>query len=97
MVIPGFTIHQVVYFVHVLLDRTVHLADTELMPVAVAAAVASGAEVSHQSISEVRRPPVIPQLPRCLDRFIQGAPATSAVPQQQYPDEHACLSWWVAH
>lgn len=53
VVVPGFTIHQVVYFVHMLLERAAHLGDSELMPVAVAAAVASGAEVTHQSISEV--------------------------------------------
>lgn len=53
VVIPGFTIHQVVYFVHMLLENTAHLGNSELMPVAVAAAVASGAEISHHSVTQV--------------------------------------------
>lgn len=53
VVIPGFTIHQVVHFTHVLLDHTVHLGSSELMPAVVAAAVASGAEITQQSVTEV--------------------------------------------
>lgn len=51
--IPGFTIHQVVWLVHVMLADGIHIGDVERMPEAVAATVAALAAVSGQPVSEV--------------------------------------------
>lgn len=53
VILPGFTIHQVVYFSHVALNATAHLDAPQAMPAAAASTVAALAGVSAQSVPEV--------------------------------------------
>jgi fission process protein 1 len=52
--IPGFTIHQVVYFMHLALVTSVHINDVDAMPAALAGAVAALATSLGQHPEVVR-------------------------------------------
>jgi hypothetical protein len=51
--IPGFTIHQVVHFTHLLLNSTMHLDEPERIPATFAAAIAGIAAIAGQPVGEV--------------------------------------------